>query len=203
MQADAFWDGLDGQQQSITKMSISKKIYNPMNNVMGIDIGIANCACAVMESGIEKIKKIDIVTTTPYECVDDRVHAVNQRMEQWIQEYKPTHVYYEDIHFVHSLEPEYKILNENMFHLSYPIGCLMNLTAKYGLTLFPVVATQVKSFITGYGFADKELVRDYLIEKYGYTEVRDKTHHESDAVAIVKAGWFWTKGGLNIGGTRN
>lgn len=124
----------------------------------------------------------DTIYTNPAENMPLRLHKIQKKLEQLLDQYVPDYIALESVFLQSDLLAILKI--------SYVRGIVMSLAGARSIKVVEVAPTNVKKCLTGNGRSGKDSVREMLTHVLQLPKERQKfsSFDESDALAIAYCG---------------
>ena len=146
--------------------------------VLGIDPGLATLGWGVVEAGSTHPVYIacGVITTPPDMRFQDRLNAIQQRLEELLAEYRPDEIAFEELFF-----------NRNVttaFTVGAARGVAVAACARHTSLLYEYTPMQIKQGITGWGKADKVQVQQ-MVQLILKLNAVPKPDDAADAVACA------------------
>lgn len=157
--------------------------------ILGIDPGTATTGYGIIkknktENGFE-ILEYGVIATKKTSSDAERLEILGQDLENLIKKHKPTVVGVEKLFFTTN--------QKTVMTVSQARGVVLYLIQKHKLPILEFTPLQVKSFICGYGKADKKQVQFVVQKTFGLKKI-PKPDDAADALAIALcAGWHFPK----------
>ncbi len=161
-----------------------------MSNVMvilGIDPGTATTGYGILKKERNDFQIVDFgVILTKAKLSDaERLEILAKDLEKIIKKYKPAAVGVEKLFFTTN--------QKTVMTVSQARGVVLYIAQKHKLPILEFTPLQVKSFICGYGKADKKQVQ-YIVQKTFNLKSPPKPDDAADALAIALcAGYQYAK----------
>lgn len=157
--------------------------------ILGIDPGTATTGYGIISSDKRKsefrILDFGVISTKPKLSDAQRLEILAKDLESIIKKYKPDAVGVEKLFFTTN--------QKTVMTVAQARGVVLLISQKHKLPTFEFTPLQVKSFICGYGKADKKQVQ-YIIQKIFCMKSIPKPDDAADALAIALcAGFYFTK----------
>lgn len=169
--------------------------------VLGVDQGIANCGCAIVEfeedaKGELTYKVIEhaCLKTTSAFYMGTRLNKISEKIATYFSLYDLSIVGCEKLFFSPPRKNEKKFRNKSasMLYTSYATGMLYILTSTFGVQLKDFTPGTVKKIICENGKATKEDMISKIKDDFSIST--NLSEHEADAIGIaVAAGLFYYK----------
>lgn len=155
--------------------------------VMGIDPGLTRCGIGVIDS--KPSRKVELVfvetlTSSADDSLESRVGSLGMRIEQLIEELKPSSIAIERVFAQQNLS--------TVMGVAQISGVVLYLANKYGLTVTFHTPTEVKAAVTGSGKAAKQQVGEMVARILRLDDV-PKPADSADSLAIAICG-AWRSG---------
>ena len=146
--------------------------------ILGIDPGYAIVGIGVIEFSGNKFKPLEYnaITTPAGMAVPDRLQAIYQGVEHFINKYKPDAVAIEELFFNTNLTTGIAVAHGR--------GVLLLACQQAGVEIFEYTPLQVKQSVVGYGRADKKQVMD-MVKRLCNLTAAPKPDDAADAVALA------------------
>lgn len=148
--------------------------------VLGIDPGFERLGIAVVEkekSSKEVLLFSECFKTSKSLAFTERLKLIGLRIEELIEEYKPTHLGIETL-FIETNQ-------KTAMRVAEVRGTILYIASKYGLVICEYSPLQIKSAVTGYGKADKRAVMMMVPKLIKIEDERRMIDDELDAIAIA------------------
>lgn len=157
--------------------------------ILGIDPGTATTGFGIIKKDKTKsgfgILDFGVIATDKKLSDSERLVIMGEDIESLIKKYKPDAL---------GIEKLFLTTNQKtVMTVSQARGVVLYISQNYKLPIFEFTPLQVKSFICGYGKADKKQVQ-YVIQKTFNLKKVPKPDDAADALAIALcAGFHFTK----------
>lgn len=149
-------------------------------NILGIDPGTATTGFGIISSTAKKddYRLIDfgVISTKKTSTDAERLEILADDIGQLIKKYKPSAVGIEKLFFTTN--------QKTAMTVSQARGAVLLTCQKQKLPIFEFTPLQVKSFICGYGKAEKKQVQ-FIVQKTFKLKSPPKPDDAADAVAIA------------------
>lgn len=147
--------------------------------IISIDPGYERVGIAILEKN-QGDKKETVVFSECFKTSSkisfhDRLLLIGKQIEKIIKKYDPCALAIEKLFF--------ETNQKTAMHVSEARGMMIYIGKKNNLKIFEYTPLQIKSAVTGYGKADKNMVMD-MIPKIVHMKKETKSDDELDAVAI-------------------
>lgn len=155
--------------------------------IIGIDPGTATTGYGIIKKEKNDFKIVDfgVISTSPKFSDAQRLKIVGDDLNQLIKKYKPEAIGVEKLFFTTN--------QKTIMTVSQARGVVLYIAQKHKLPIFEFTPLQVKSFICGYGKADKKQVQ-YVVQKTFKLSKPPKPDDAADALAIALcAGHYFNK----------
>lgn len=163
----------------------NKNIYS-----LGIDQGYANLGYAIIRYNIHKaeykIIEYGTITTSPKNEIQDRLCILYDKLDEIINRYNLDMMACERLFTTGEWNAGGKKRNKSVdiVKTNMSTGIIFLLSAKHHLRMNDFAPTTVKKQLTGYGKANKEEIIKVVEKLMAKQNLKVKTNHESDAIAI-------------------
>ncbi len=148
--------------------------------ILGIDPGTATTGFGIIKQDKTKngfgILNFGVITTDKKLTDAKRLAILGQDMEELIKKYKPDAIGIEKLFFTTN--------QKTVMTVSQARGVILYLAQKQHIPLYEFTPLQVKSFICGYGKADKKQVQ-FVVQKIFNLKKPPKPDDAADALAIA------------------
>ena len=144
-------------------------------HILGIDPGLQRCGYAVISSE-KRILDAGIIATAPRASLPERLHEIEQGLDQLFKSHKISRVAVEDL-YAHYKHPRTAIL------MGHDRGVVLLAGARRGVPVEGIGATQIKKALTGNGHAGKRQVQRAIMLTVGLTRLPDPPD-VADAIAV-------------------
>ncbi len=157
--------------------------------ILGIDPGTATTGYGIIKKSKAKngfeILEYGVIATHKTRSDAERLETLAKDLESLIKKHKPAAMGVEKLFFSTN--------QKTVMTVSQARGVILYLAQKHRLPTLEFTPLQVKSFICGYGKADKKQVQ-YVVQKtFGLRKI-PKPDDAADALAIALcAGWHFPK----------
>ncbi|GAB3990047.1 crossover junction endodeoxyribonuclease RuvC [Nocardioides marmoraquaticus] len=121
--------------------------------VLGVDPGLTRCGIGVVEGALGRplsLVDVGVVRTSADLPVEQRLHAVEQGLEEWVRRTSPDAVAVERVFAQHNLR--------TVMGTAQASGIALLVAARHGLPVALHTPSEVKAAVTGEGRADKAQV---------------------------------------------
>lgn len=157
--------------------------------ILGIDPGTATTGYGIIKqtkkSGEFKILDYGVISTKKILSDAERLEILANDINQLIKKYKPSCVGIEKLFFTTN--------QKTVMTVSQARGVVLYIAQKHKLPILEFTPLQVKSFVCGYGKAEKRQVQ-YIVQKTFKLQKPPKPDDAADALAIALcAGYFFGK----------
>ncbi len=153
--------------------------------VLGIDPGTATTGYGIIQTQKNQLQLVDfgIISTDKKLSDSERLEILGSDVEELIKKYKPKCVGVEKLFFTTN--------QKTVMTVSQARGVVLYVCKKAGIPILEYTPLQVKSFICGYGKADKKQVQ-FMVQKTFALKKPPKPDDAADAIAIALcAGHFF------------
>ena len=147
--------------------------------VLGVDPGLTRCGLGVVEGGIGtglRAVAVDVVRTPADAELGARLLTIRDRLESWLDTYRPDAVAVERVFSQHNLR--------TVMGTAQVSGVAIVAAAGRGLPVVLHTPSEVKAAVTGSGRADKAQVTSMVMRLLGLTE-RPTPPDAADALALA------------------
>jgi crossover junction endodeoxyribonuclease RuvC len=147
--------------------------------VLGIDPGLTRCGVGVVEGAIGKplaLVDVGVVRTAPDLPIDQRLHAIAEGIDRWLDATSPDAVAVERVFSQHNVK--------TVMGTAQASGIALLLAARRGLPVALHTPSEVKAAVTGSGRADKAQVGAMVTRLLRLTEV-PKPADAADSLALA------------------
>ena len=148
--------------------------------ILGIDPGTATTGFGIIKQDKTKngfgILDFGVIATSPKFSDAERLKILGEDIESLIKKYKPDVVGIEKLFFTTN--------QKTVMTVSQARGVILYLAQKEKLPIFEFTPLQVKSFICGYGEADKKQVQ-FVVQKIFGLKKTPRPDDAADALAIA------------------
>ena len=158
--------------------------------VLGIDPGLTRCGVGVVEGAVGKqlhLVDVGVVRTAADLPIDQRLHAIAEGIEQWLDATRPDAVAVERVFSQHNVK--------TVMGTAQASGIALLLAARRGLPVALHTPSEVKAAVTGSGRADKAQVGAMVTRLLRLTEV-PKPADAADSLALAIC-HIWRGGATN------
>ena len=157
--------------------------------ILGIDPGTATTGFGIIKKDKTKngfsILDFGVIATSPKLSDAERLKTVGDDLGSLIKKYKPDCIGVEKLFFTTN--------QKTVMTVSQARGVVLYIAQKHNLPILEFTPLQVKSFICGYGKADKKQVQ-YVVQKTFNLKKVPKPDDAADALAIALcAGFHFSK----------
>lgn len=146
--------------------------------ILSIDPGYERLGVAILEKEVSKKETLvysDCIRTSPKDTFETRLLVIGSKIEQIIQEYKPTALSIENLFISNN--------QKTAMRVSEVRGALLYISKKYDLEIKEFTPLQVKLAVTGDGKSSKEQITKMV--KLIIKNIKpDALDDEYDAVAL-------------------
>lgn len=121
--------------------------------VLGVDPGLTRCGIGVVEGALGRplsLVDVGVVRTSAGQPVEQRLHAVEQGLEEWVRRTSPDAVAVERVFAQHNLR--------TVMGTAQASGIALLVAARHGLPVALHTPSEVKAAVTGEGRAEKAQV---------------------------------------------
>ncbi len=146
--------------------------------ILGIDPGTATTGFGIIkiEKGNSKIVDFGVIATDKKLTDAERLAILGDDLSQLLKKYKPDAIGIEKLFFTTN--------QKTVMTVSQARGVILYLAQKQLLPLYEFTPLQVKSFICGYGKADKKQVQ-FVVQKIFGLKKPPRPDDAADALAIA------------------
>lgn len=147
--------------------------------VLGIDPGLTRCGLGVVEGTLGRpllAVAVDVVRTPAADPIGDRLLAVEARIEQWIDTFRPDAVAVERVFAQHNVR--------TVMTTAQVSGVAIATASRRGLPVALHTPSEVKAAVTGSGRADKAQVTAMVTRLLRLPE-RPSPADAADALALA------------------
>ncbi|SNS47571.1 Holliday junction endonuclease RuvC [Micrococcales bacterium KH10] len=147
--------------------------------VMGIDPGLTRCGVGVVDQGpgrTVEFVKVGVLRTTAHEPHDDRLRAIADGIDQWLDAFTPDVVAIERVFAQNNVS--------TVIATAQVTGIAIVAAARRGLLVAQHTPSEVKAAVTGNGSAPKEQVQNMVVRILGLSAV-PKPADAADALALA------------------
>ncbi len=148
--------------------------------ILGIDPGTATTGYGLISSTKRKdeyqLVDFGVIATKPKLADAERLAILGKDLHQLIKKYKPAAVGIEKLFF--------NTNQKTAMSVSQARGVVLYICQKAGMPIFEFTPLQVKSFICGYGKADKKQVQ-FMVQKTFRLKTPPKPDDAADALAVA------------------
>ena len=146
--------------------------------ILGIDPGTATTGYGVISQKKNEPKLVDFGVISTKKSLSDaqRLEILANDIQQLIKKYKPSAVGVEKLFFTTN--------QKTVMTVSQARGAVLLVCQQKKIPIFEFTPLQVKSFICGYGKADKKQVQ-YMVQKTFRLKNPPKPDDAADALAIA------------------
>jgi crossover junction endodeoxyribonuclease RuvC len=146
--------------------------------ILGIDPGLATIGFGVIENNNSQVTLLSYgtITTSPKLPLSKRLLTIFQEMKQLISKYQP-----------HAIAIESLFFNKNVktaMLVSQARGVLLLTAEESSIETFSYTPLEIKTAVSGYGFADKNQVQ-YMVQNLLKMTSKPKPDDAADALAIA------------------
>jgi crossover junction endodeoxyribonuclease RuvC len=155
--------------------------------ILGIDPGTATTGFGIISQNKNQPELVDFGVISTKKTLSDaqRLEILADDINQLIKKYKPSAVGIEKLFFTTN--------QKTVMTVSQARGAILLICQKNKLPIFEFTPLQVKSFICGYGKAEKKQVQ-YVVQKTFKLKTPPKPDDAADALAIALcAGHYYQK----------
>ena len=155
--------------------------------ILGIDPGTATTGYGIIKQNRNQPTLVDFgVISTDKKLPDaERLNIVAKDLQELIKKYKPKAIGVEKLFLTTN--------QKTVMTVSQARGVVLLIAQQHGIPIFEFTPLQVKSFICGYGKAEKKQVQ-YMVQKTFKLKSAPKPDDAADALAIaICAGHFHFK----------
>lgn len=160
--------------------------------IIGIDPGTATTGYGIINQGKSQPMLVDfgVITTNKKLSDAERLKILAQDINQLIKKFKPTVMGVEKLFFTTN--------QKTVMTVSQARGVVLLVAQDKNLPIFEFTPLQVKSFICGYGKADKKQVQ-YIVQKTFKLKTAPKPDDAADALAIAMCTAHFYAKALKVG----
>ncbi|MEK7161347.1 MAG: crossover junction endodeoxyribonuclease RuvC [Patescibacteria group bacterium] len=146
--------------------------------IIGIDPGTATTGFGIIKKDKNDFQIVDfgVIATSSKLSDSERLLTLGEDIESLIKKYKPSCIGVEKLFFTTN--------QKTVMTVSQARGVILYLAQKQLLPLYEFTPLQVKSFICGYGKADKKQVQ-FVVQKIFGLKKPPKPDDTADALAIA------------------
>ncbi|MFA9454521.1 MAG: crossover junction endodeoxyribonuclease RuvC [Candidatus Aminicenantaceae bacterium] len=146
--------------------------------VLGIDPSLTSTGFGVIDYSSDLYSVVTYGVIKPPRSLpfSQRIHAINTRIEELIQEYTPQEVAIENLFHAHNIK--------TALALGQVRGAVLVAIAGSDCELFGYSALEIKKAVTGYGHADKDQVQ-HMVRILLHMPDEKLGNDESDALACA------------------
>lgn len=147
--------------------------------VLGVDPGLTRCGVGVVSQGTGRtvtMQAVGVIRTPASAQTPQRLVALEQGLEEWVNEYQPDAVAIERVFAQHNLH--------SVTGTSQAAGIAMLVAARRGLRVVTYTPSEVKAAVTGSGRADKAQV-GAMVTKVLKLTAPPKPADAADALALA------------------
>jgi crossover junction endodeoxyribonuclease RuvC len=147
--------------------------------VLGVDPGLTRCGLGVVDGGTGRsvaCVAVDVVRTPADASLETRLLAVADRVEEWLEAYRPHAVAVERVFSQHNVRTAMGTAQAG--------GVVALTAARRGLPVVFHTPSEVKAAVTGSGRADKAQVTGMVTRLLGLVE-KPKPADAADALALA------------------
>jgi crossover junction endodeoxyribonuclease RuvC len=154
--------------------------------ILGIDPGTQIMGYGIIEVSSKQIRLLetDVLKLTKIKNIFDRLHKIQIKVGQVIQEHKPDEFAIEAPFFGKNVQ--------SMLKLGRAQGVAIATALSFGLTVHEYSPKKVKQSITGNGNADKEQIWK-MLQHYISFSAKPKYYDATDAIAVALCHHFESK----------
>jgi crossover junction endodeoxyribonuclease RuvC len=154
--------------------------------ILGIDPGTQIMGYGIIEVSSKQIRLLetDVLKLTKIKNIFDRLHKIQIKVGQVIQEHKPNEFAIEAPFFGKNVQ--------SMLKLGRAQGVAIATALSFGLTVHEYSPKKVKQSITGNGNADKEQIWK-MLQHYISFSAKPKYYDATDAIAVALCHHFESK----------
>ncbi len=145
-------------------------------HILGIDPGLQRCGYAIIAGTNKRILDAGIIATTPRATLPERLHELEQGLDQLFANHQIARVAVEDL-YAHYKHPRTAIL------MGHARGVVLLAGARRGVPVESIGATQIKKALTGNGHAGKRQVQRAIMLTVGLTKMPEPPD-VADAIAV-------------------
>lgn len=149
--------------------------------ILGIDPGLATVGYGVLSFFGEKLEIIDFgaIETPAGMDFSERLHMIQQDLQELLTRFQPTEAYVEEIFFSTNTKTAIAVAQAR--------GVIVASLAAHGLQPRSLTPNQVKQGVTGDGAADKRQIQRMLQLQFSLAEI-PQPDDAADALAIAWCG---------------
>ncbi|WP_158889805.1 crossover junction endodeoxyribonuclease RuvC [Amycolatopsis anabasis] len=147
--------------------------------VLGVDPGLTRCGLGVVDGGTGRSVScvaVDVVRTPVEASLAERLLAVSDRVEEWLDAYRPAAVAVERVFSQHNVRTAMGTAQAG--------GVVALAAARRGLPVVFHTPSEVKAAVTGSGRADKAQVTGMVTRLLGLAE-KPRPADAADALALA------------------
>jgi crossover junction endodeoxyribonuclease RuvC len=147
--------------------------------VLGIDPGLTRCGFGVVEGDLGRplnAVAVDVIRTGADETLGARLVAIEQALEQWLDDYRPDAVAVERVFAQHNVR--------TVMGTAQASGIAVVAAARRGIPVALHTPSEVKAAVTGSGRADKAQVTS-MVTRLLRLEQRPSPADAADALALA------------------
>ena len=175
----------DGIQSVYQYLSVISKVMI----ILGIDPGTAATGYGIVKSGKRRdefaLVDFGVISTKKTLSDAERLEILANDISQLIKKFKPDAVGIEKLFFTTN--------QKTIMTVSQARGAVLLTCQKHKLAILEFTPLQIKSFICGYGKAEKKQVQ-YIVQKTFKLKTPPKPDDAADALAIALcAGYYFGK----------
>ncbi len=147
--------------------------------VLGIDPGLTRCGLGVVDGSVGRplhLVAVGVVRTAPDLPVAERLHAIEQVIEAWLDEHRPDAVAVERVFSQHNVR--------TVMGTAQASGIALVAAARRGLPVALHTPSEVKAAVSGSGRADKAQV-GAMVTRLLRLDAAPKPADAADALALA------------------
>lgn len=150
--------------------------------ILGVDPGLTRCGVGVVAAGRPPtLVAVDVIRTAAETPAAERLAAIADGLEQWMDEYQPDVVAIERAFAQHNVP--------TVMGVAQVAGLAMVAAARRGIAVSLHTPSEVKAAVTGYGNAPKAQVQSMVARILGLAEA-PKPADAADALALAICHFF-------------
>ncbi len=147
--------------------------------VLGIDPGLTRCGVGVVDGAVGRplrLVEVGVIRTSAELAVADRLVAIEQGIEFWIDQHQPDAVAVERVFAQHNVR--------TVMGTAQASGIALVVAARRGLPVAMHTPSEVKAAVTGSGRSDKAQVAAMVVRLLGLDQT-PRPADASDALALA------------------